>query len=194
MGVDAMRKDELNTWKFDYNYAQVSNDGVDTQKFALINLDYDRQFEEGSPWSYFAGVSFLTDAFRDFDFRLNVFNGLGYKWIDTDQTLLRTRAGAGVSREFGGADDDWKPELVLGLDLNRTLTETQKCGIKLDYFPSFADFQNDYRLVADLFWEMQLKQPNFFLRLSAIDYYDSTPGPAEPNDLFYALQLLWKLK
>ena len=191
MGVDSLRQAGVHTWNMDFDYAETTANGTNTQKFARINLDYDRAFDDGSPWSYFAKSTFLADALRDFDFRLNVSNGLGYKWIDTDDMLFQSRVGFGTSREFGGADKDWKPELVLGLDYRKSINDTQECGFTVDYFPDVTDFK-DYRLVADAFWQIQIKNPDFYLRLSAIDNYDSTPGPAKANDCFYGVQLLWK--
>jgi hypothetical protein len=191
MGVDAFRKTGVHTWNMDFDYAQVSNNGVDTQKFAQWNLKYDRAFDDGSRWSYFAGTTVMADALRDFDFRLNLTNGLGYKWVDTDDMMLQSRVGGGASREFGGADKDWKPELLFGLDYHKSITDTQECGFTFDYFPDVSDF-TDYRTVADLFWQIQIRNPDFYIRFSAIDNYDSTPGPAKSNDLLYAVQLLWK--
>lgn len=191
MGVDALRKSGVHTWNIDFDYAQVTTDGDNTQKFARVNLDYDRAFEDGSPWSYFAGTTLLADAFRDFDLRLALFNGLGHKWVDTDDTLFQGRLGFGTSTEIGGADDEWKPELLFGVDYRKTISDTQECGITVDYFPNVSDF-NDFRLVTDVFWQIQIKNPDFYLRLSAIDNYDSTPGPARSNDLLYGAQLLWK--
>lgn len=191
MGVDVLRKAGAHTWNLDFDYAQVSSNSVNTQKFARADLDYDRAFDEDSPWSYFAGTSFLADAFRDFDFRLALNNGIGYKVIDTDDTLLMGRLGFGTSKEFSGADDEWKPELLVGVDYRKTINEIQECGVTVDYFPNVSEF-SDYRLVTDVFWQIQIKNPDFYLRLSAIDNYDSTPGPSKSNDLLYGAQLLWK--
>lgn len=191
MGVDMTRKADVHTWVVDFDYARVETDGTRSQNFALLTADYDRQFEEGSPWSLFGQGSVLVDEFRDFDYRLAFNGGLGYKWIDTDDLLFQTRTGFGTSSEIGGADDEWKPELVLGFDLRKTLSEEQTCGVSVDWYPNVSDF-GDYRLVTDAFWQIKIASPDFFLRLSAIDYYDSTPGTAQPNDLFYGAQLLWK--
>jgi hypothetical protein len=72
------------------------------------------------------------------------------------------------------------------------LTERQKIKGKLDYFPAWDDF-GDYRLVADVSWEILLDgSENFSLKVAATDRYDSTPQGALANDLYYSLLLLYK--
>ncbi len=68
--------------------------------------------------------------------------------IVTPITKLRGRFGAGVSREFGSADDDWKPEADLGIDFEHKISDRQRFEFTTDYYPTWKDF-SDYRLVAN---------------------------------------------
>jgi hypothetical protein len=103
------------------------------------------------------------------------------------------RLGGGTSREFGGPDDRWVPESLLGVEYNRQLFQTQKLYAKLDYFPEW-DQAGEFRIVADAGWEIELVQPsNLSLKLSANDRYDSTPNGAEPHLVNYSVLLLLKL-
>ncbi len=191
-GLDLKRKTALREVIVDFNYALTSVDAVQTQNFWQLNLKNDRSFEEGSPWSIFTNFNILADQFQAFDYRVALNSGIGYKWIDNESALLRNRVGFGASREFGGPNDDWTPELVLGVDFMRQITTNQKVGGTVDYFPNISDFA-DFRLVADVYWEMLIDpEANLSLKLNVIDRYDSTPEGAEANDIFYNFSLLWK--
>ena len=191
-GWNLLRKTDLREVTMDFNYALSSTDGVQTQNFWQLDLKHDRIFAEGSPWSFFTNANFLSDQFQAFDLRVALNSGIGYRFIDTEDALLKSRVGAGASREFGGPNDDWTPELVLGLDFKRQITARQSVGGSIDYFPSFEDF-SDYRIVSDLWWELLIdEEANLSLKFNVIDRYDATPEGAEPNDIYYSVLMLWK--
>ena len=175
----------------EFTYARTETNSVKTQHNGLFRLEYERLFE--SPWTWWTRLGGEYDEFKAFDLRLALNTGLGYRFIDTDITKLKGRIGAGVSREYGGPNDDYVPEATFGLDFERKLTERQKFTTTMDYFPEFEDFTN-YRLVTLAGWELVLDaESNLSLKLTLIDRYDSTPEGRKPNDLDYALLLLWKL-
>ncbi len=118
--------------------------------------------------------------------------GLGYHLIKTEGAKLTGRFGAGTSREFGGPNDKWVPEAILGMDYEHKLTRRQKLSGSFDYFPDWGDFM-DYRLVTQASWELLLdEETNLSLKVGLIDRYDSTSEGRKPNDLDYFLTLLWK--
>ena len=187
------RKTDLSEVALNMTYAKASANRIETQNFGQLNLNLNRLFAEGSPWSVYTNTYLLYDEFRPFDLRLAINSGIGYKWIDTDKTMFRSRFGAGVSREFGGPNNQWTPEANFGLDLNHQLTERQKFSAVVDYFPAWNDFM-DYRLVSSLSYELLLDEANnLSLKLSILDNYDSTPGTSQPNDINYGLLLLWSM-
>ena len=113
--------------------------------------------------------------------------------MDTDTTQFRPRFGSGVSREFGGVDEEWKPEAVFGFDFTRQISSRQEFKATVDYFPVWGDFA-DYRLLTDISWELVLDEVNnLSLKVGVIDRYDSTPNGAQPNDVDYSVLLLWSL-
>jgi putative salt-induced outer membrane protein YdiY len=190
-GASLERETDTNIWKSELIYAKTEADSVKTQHEALLRLRYERLFE--SPWTWYVRFEALYDEFRAFDLRLVLNTGLGYRFIDTDVTKLASRAGAGVSRELGGPSDDYVPEANFGLDFERQITERQKLTFVADYYPDWRDFTN-YRLVSDLAWVLLLDEASDLnLKVSVIDQYDSTPEGRKPNDLTYAILLLWKL-
>ncbi len=191
-GMNLKRKTDIDETKFDVTYLKASANGIEAQHNAIQNLGYERSFGD-SRWSWFAKEFAEYDEFKAFDLRIALNGGLGYKFVDTDITKLKGRVGSGVSHEIGGPNDDWVAELVYGADFERKLTERQKLSLTVDYFPEWGNVSN-YRLVTDFGWEVLLDEAhNLNLKLSVNDRYDSTPNGREPNDINYALLLLWKL-
>lgn len=190
-GFEIKRKTKQHTLQIDLEYRQASSGRLTTEDNGRLNVDYDRHIAE-TPWSAFNKFGLEWDAFKAFDLRMNANGGVGYHWLRSDEATLVTRLGAGASKEFGSPDDDWSPEAVFGISAERRLSKRQKLKGKIDYFPTWEDF-NDYRIVADASWEMLIDgSENLSLKISATDRYDSTPQGARPNDVYYSILLLYK--
>ena len=191
-GFEASRETEKMNWDIQFTYAKTEANNVETQHNSLLLSDWDFKLENPR-WSWFNKLGLEYDEFKNFDLRLFLNTGLGYLLVDNEITQLRGRLGSGTSREFGGVDEQWKPEADFGADFNHQLTPRQKLSILFDYFPTWDDF-SDYRLITNASWEMVLDETsNLSLKLLVIDRYDSTPNGAQPNDVDYALLLLWKM-
>jgi hypothetical protein len=170
---------------------KTNTNGEETQNNTLLYYDYEL-FLGASPWSLFVKSGLEYDEFKAFDLRLFVNSGLAYKFIRTKELTTGVRFGVGTSREFGGPDDRWVPELLFGFDHEHQVNKRNKVSFKADYYPEWSDFEN-YRVVLDASWEYLFDEAgNLSVKLSAIDRYDSTPNGAKPNDLNYALLLMYK--
>lgn len=190
-GGDLKRETETNIWEVDLSYAKTSSNSIETQHNALFNAKHEYLFV--SPWTLFTRFGTEYDEFKAFDLRLSLNTGLGFRHVDSEFTKFKSRAGVGVSREYGGPSDDYVPEATFGLDFEHQINERQKFTAIIDYFPDWRDFA-DYRLVTDVGWEVLLDEAaHLSLKLSVLDRYDSTPNGRKPNDIDYALLLLWKL-
>lgn len=196
-GLEMKRKTDDYTLALDIDYrlANTRNRATNlrevTEDSGRLNLDYDRLLGD-SPWSAFGKFGLEFDEFKAFDLRVNINGGVGYHWIRNDRTTLVTRFGAGASREFGAPVDRWTPEGVFGFEADHQLNNYNKLKAKIDYFPSWEDF-DDFRLVTDLGWEILLNEAeNLSLKLALTDRYDSTPQGAKPNDVYYSLLFLVK--
>ena len=194
MRIGAHLKRETKRWKFDSSLVYNKNhaNGIETQNNGKVDSRLDRIIGE-TRYTWFVLENMIYDEFQSYDIQLSLNSGLGYQWIKTPITDLMTRLGAGATREFGGVDNDWEPQALLGLDLAHSLTATQRLTAKVDYFPEWEDRRN-YRVVSDLGWQVDLDRPkNVSLKVSVIDRYDSTPNGREANNLDYAVVLIWKL-
>lgn len=181
-------------WKIDSSlvYNKNHTNGVETQNNGKIDVRADRILNE-SRWTLFLLDNLIYDEFQAFDVQLSLNGGVGYKLVDTEFIDLLSRVGAGATREFGGVNDDWQPTALFGLDYDHQITKMQRATAKVEYYPEWEDFRQ-YRVVSDLGWQINLDQPkNVSLKFSIIDRYDSTPDGAKPNNLDYAVLLIWGL-
>jgi putative salt-induced outer membrane protein YdiY len=181
-------------WKFDSSLAYNKNhsNGVETQNNGKHDLRLDRILAE-SPWTLFVLENLIFDEFQSWDLQLSLNTGVGYQLFKTPTLDLLTRVGFGATREFGGLEEDWQPTALLGLDYNHQITKMQKLTGKVDYYPEWEDFRQ-YRVVSDVGWQVDLDRPkNVSLKFSLIDRYDSTPDGSVPNNLDYAVLMIWKL-
>ena len=141
--------------------------------------------------SWFNQVQVETDRFKAYDYRIALHTGLGYEMYKNDAGFLNLRVGAGASSEVGGANDDWIPELQLGADWERKLSEAFKLFATVDYYPSFEDFA-DYRLVTNTGLEYVVDaERNINFRMFALNRYDSTPPVGnKKNDIDYGMAIV----
>jgi putative salt-induced outer membrane protein YdiY len=185
-------KRETDRWKIDSSlvYNKNHSNGVETQNNGKIDARADRTIAE-SRWTIFALENLIYDEFQAYDVQLSLNGGVGYRLIDRETLDLIARFGAGATREFGGVDNDWQPTSLIGLDYEHQITKMQRAVAKVEYYPEWEDYRQ-YRVVTDLGWQIDLDRPkNVSIKLSAIDRYDSTPDGAEPNNLDYAVLLIW---
>jgi putative salt-induced outer membrane protein YdiY len=172
---------------------RTNTSGESTQNNAQFDVRNDWLLDDKSPWTLFAASNVFYDEFQAFDVQTNANSGVGYRFVHDPDLGLIGRLGAGASREFGGPDDRWVPESLVGFEYSQKFASTQKLYAKLDYFPEW-DQVGEYRIVADAGWEIELIQPsNLSLKIAANDRYDSTSNGADPHLVNYSVLLLLKL-
>jgi len=170
---------------------QKSANGATTANTALIDGRIEWPMPQ-SRWNYFLHSLTEYDQFKAFRYRFSADTGLGYEFIQNDLTTLLGRAGLSASKEVGGNDGNFKPELIFGGEFKHKFNPTHSVSAKVDYFPNVTRF-SDFRLNSQASWEIALSQAwGLSLKLSIIDRYDSTPQGARPNDLDYSTLVLWQ--
>ena len=192
-GAYIKRESRFSKLDFSSDYNLTMNGGKSTQDNAQLDVTQDWLIDESSPWTLFAATDVFFDKFAAYDLQTNMNLGVGYRFVHTPELELMARLGGGALREFGGPENEWKPESLLGFEYSQKVTQTQKFYGKLDYYPEW-DQVGEYRLVADTGWEIELVQPsNLSLKISATDRYDSTPDGVNPHLVNYSVLLLLKL-
>lgn len=171
------------------SYFYSSNATTKTTDRFFGQARQERKFERPG-WSLFYQVGYEWDRFKAFDYRIALHSGLAYEVFKYDDRFLKLRMGAGASREVGIPGSEWVPELQLGGDWERQLTETLKAFATVDYYPSFEDF-SDYRLNTHAGVEFCIDaERNIKFRMFALDRYDSTPAAGnKSNDIDYGMAL-----
>lgn len=189
-GAKVRRESEQTIQKIELLYLDKSNQGVRTALSALLDGRQEWKLRD-ERYTYFVHGLMEYDEFKAFDVRLSADTGLSRKLISTDAQRLSGRLGASASREVGGPDDEWIPELLIGTEYDYKIDDRQKITFEATYYPDITDFEN-FRLNSKASWEMVINPDwGLSLKLSAIDRYDSTPSGAAPNDLDYSFLLLW---
>jgi putative salt-induced outer membrane protein YdiY len=191
LGAHATRKTACDALTLDFIYAKSTQNGVETENKALFSGRNEWLFGD-DPWFLYAYATAEYDAFQAWDVRVTGGFGCGYKWIKNDRTSLATRMGAGFSREIGGPENRFAPELNFGLDFEHKLTERQKFTATVDVFPDLGEF-GEYRANVKAAWECLIDPAhNLSLQIGVLDRYDSTPEGAHRNDIDYFGLLVWK--
>lgn len=191
-GVNAKRTTSKyeSTARLVYTYANKDGDKTESKAQALLRNDW---LIANSKWRIFGQGTFDYDEFQEWDYRISAHAGAGYQFVKTDKTSLVGRVGVGASKEFGSEADEVIPEGLLGADFGYQLTARQKLTASIDYFPSFEDPAEDYRIVARAGWEVLVDpETKMSLKIGVEDRYDSTPGDNfKSNDIDYFALLVW---
>jgi putative salt-induced outer membrane protein YdiY len=191
-GFHAARKTESNILTLGLDYNKSTAQTVPTAN----RLFFEGRFEwliHDSRWSWFVHETIEYDEFQSFDVRDTSDIGLGYRLIKSDSATLIGRFGGGFSHEYGGPENGlYIPEMVYGLQLEQKISKRQKFLAMMEYAPDVSDFLR-YRVRSQAALEVLLDEDrNLSLRMGVLEVYNSHPNGARPNDLDYAVVLLWK--
>ncbi len=183
-GIDLDFEDDRRRWAVDGRYFFASTDGLTEENQFRATVDRDWLLP-GSPWFWFAQGQYDWDEFEAWDHRLKAFGGPGRTLVKRERFELLARLGAGLVKEFGGADD-LRPEVVFRLSGKWALAEGQTLTLDNAVFPSLdtlGEFRNVTR--AELAVQLTAESP-FHLKLGIENEYESQAEPGtKKNDLQY---------
>lgn len=147
----------------------------------------------GSPWRWYVGTNWLYSEDENWDVRGLLNAGPGYDIIMNDWTELLGFTGLGVSREFGGDDDDFHPEWIIGYDWKQKLTDHWKMAWKSTYFQKLDD--GEFRFETELNFDYKfVEDSDLALRFGIKERYNSDPDDGDDKDDFtYWLSLVYEL-
>jgi hypothetical protein len=142
--------------------------------------------------SYYAQGTLEYDEFRTIDWRLGAHNGVSYTVFNDGSTLLKIRGGIGTDREWGGSSPPWVAEAQFGGDFEYKITPRTMLAAAADYYPDISYFGN-YRVRVRVSFDISLDPDlNLFLRLGAMDRYDSVPYCSKKNEIDYFGTLMFR--
>jgi len=184
LGNDFERKTDSNLFTTNVNYSYSNQNSIVSQNRALWNMRDEILFGK-SPWTLFASSQLEYDQFRDVEFRLGIYGGVGYTIFNDDVTTMKARVGAGAARQIGGPQDRWVPEGLLGWECTHKFTDRQRFIAAVDVYPSLAYF-GQYRVRARAAYEIIVAPEwGLTLRIGIQDRYDTNPGDSKRNDFDY---------
>jgi len=188
-GARLERRAPGSTTRITASYLLTQADGDRTANRLTANARNDWRIRE-SRLSYFAQVGAEVNEFRDFDWRLTGGAGISAQLIDREKTRLDVRVGGGFSRDFGGPDERFAPELITGLEFEHRLTDRQRFELTAELFPDLDDW-GEFRSVVRPAWEFKLDEAtNLSLRIGLEHRYESNTTRDEPSDLDYFATLV----
>lgn len=136
-------------------------------------------------WDWFLQGRAEWDEFEEWDYRLSLSTGPGYRFIDEEKTFLRGYLGAGVAREFGSDRTELIPEALAGFQFWRKINDHLKWVANGEIYPDLIEF-GEFRAWAETSLDINLSEPNnLVLRVGIRDEYDSLSTRERKNDLFY---------
>ena len=86
-GFDAKRKTDLNIIDLDLDYHKKTADNEETANRMFLDSRYEL-LNGDSPWTSFVHQTTEYDEFKAYDVRVSLDTGIGYQFIDNDQTTL----------------------------------------------------------------------------------------------------------
>lgn len=186
----ANRETSANTTNFISNYFYGRSNSTTVNDRAFGQIRRERKLNE--VWSLYFQGALEFDRFKDFDFRIALHSGFSREIYKNETGFWKARVGAGASKEVGAVNAEWVPELQIGTDWERQLTETTKIFAIFDYFPSLADF-GDYRANTNVGLNFLVDAPHqVSFRIFAQNRFDSTPPPGNNrNDIDYGAALVF---
>ncbi|MCE5268469.1 MAG: DUF481 domain-containing protein, partial [Planctomycetaceae bacterium] len=191
-GFHATRKAAANIFTINLDYNKRTAQEISTANRAFFDGRFERMIGQ-SRWSWFVHETVEYDEFQSFNVRDTSDAGVGYRIIKDEKGTLIGRVGSGFSHYFGGPDNgEYIPEAVFGTQVERQVSRRQKLYGVVEYAPDLTGFAR-FRMRLQAAWELLLdEERNLSLRAGVLDLYDSVPNGAKPNDVDYALTLLWK--
>lgn len=190
-GVGLARETELSTLTLEANYRYASEDGSSTTNRLFGKERFDRKLALDSRWSWFVQSTQEFDQFKDYDFRLTLSGGLAYQFIDTERTKLKGYAGLGLGREFGGSDNSLQYFGLIGAEFTHKINERVTFNALAEYEPRLDVFP-EYRARAKASLDVMLNdEGNLKLSLGVEDQYNSDPGDAKHNDIYYFAAIVY---
>ncbi len=171
-----------------YNSSEDGGEQSRNELFAQFNRDF---LIPSSTRFYFTEGRYDWDEFEDWDYRLSFGGGIGSQLIKTDDWAVNGRTGLGISKEFGGEDDEWVPEGILGIESNWAIAERHSLEFKNTLYPSLKEI-GEFRNITALNWKVGLDQLNGVdFKVGLKNEFDSnTSGDSRKNDFKYHLSLV----
>jgi len=190
---DADYKDVNKRWDIGAQFNFSQKDGQTTHDDFNIFATRDWLLPN-SQWLYFASGKFDRDEFKSWDYRVTGIAGVGYEFIEDENFSLVGRTGIAGKKNYGSDDDNFEPELMIGLDTDWTISKVQSLTFKTEFFIPFEQV-DDYRNLSKLDWKFKLDSVmDLSFKLGLENEYESVVDAGTKHDNFrYRAAIVWGL-
>lgn len=173
-------------------YRLSQTDGDNTENRFRFDLSNDWLPPEGSKIRWWARGAYEYDEFQAWDHRVSASGGIGYELINNDKHTLVGRLGLGGSQTFGDDNEEFRPEVVAGLDYAYQIKDNQRfvAGTEILLDVSDTDF---WRTNSFARYEALIDPTSGLNFKTGITHrYDSEPGgDVDKSDFEYFATLGW---
>lgn len=183
--------EEVERFRFFSRYRLETDEG-DRTKNDWYNSAIQEWFLPDHPrWSVFVQGELEYDEFQDWDVRAAGFVGLGYILIDEEDTKLRGRAGVGGSYEWGGADEEFTPEALIGYDFSHDFNERSRIVSIGNLYPNLEE-GGEFRSYVNAAYEIDMTDDKAWSFRIGIEHEYDTLSEARNWDLDYYAAIVTK--
>jgi len=184
-------EDNHKRWDFGAYYNFSEKEGDKTRDDLRMNLTRDWLLPD-SQWFYFITGQYDQDKFKSWDYRITGIVGAGYEFIETENFSLIGRTGLAAKKNYGSEDDDFEPELMIGLDTDWTISKVQSLIFKTEFFLPFEQ-ADKFRNLSRLDWKFKLDTAmDLSFKLGLENEYETIVDNDEKhNDFRYRAALVW---
>lgn len=189
-GLAGLYEDPERRWIVDAVYNRSTTSGTVSENNLYLDVTRDWLLPD-EDYFFFATGRWDWDDFQDWENRLSGAGGMGYQFIKRDDLDVLGRLGIGGSQTFGGTNDEFVPEALIGLDARYKINGRQSILFSNTYYQGLNDL-GEFRNLTKAEWRMKLDDEGMALKIGAENEYQSRPGgTAKRDDLKYYLSLAW---
>ena len=184
-------KDKEKRWNINMFYYYAAEDNSTTDNRFTANLLREWLLAD-SDWFYFANGGYDWDQFKDWDHRIRLGGGSGYRFIDSENVDLSSKQGLNVNYSlFRKQKNTLKLEALLGIFWHWKISGKQSIDLSNVLYPALTNL-GEYRNVTKFEWLHNLDYYHgLAIKLGFRNEYDSTES--DKNDLRYYLNIVWGL-
>jgi putative salt-induced outer membrane protein YdiY len=189
LGLEFQYEDDKDRWHFNTIYDLDRSEHETSENKAYTTLTKDWLLKD-SKWFYFSYSGFDWDKFRDWDYRISQYGGIGYQLIKDEKWDVLGRLGLGVKHIIGDeVSDETTMEAPLGFAITRNMKDKHTIKFSNIFFPSLTNV-GEHRNVSDFNWNIKFDYyRGFGLKVGLRNEYDSTE--MSKNDLDYYTSITW---
>ncbi|HEY4490957.1 MAG TPA: DUF481 domain-containing protein [Acidobacteriota bacterium] len=160
-------------WKNAASFLYGRNSGVKNAESLFLGSRFEWNHQERI-FSFYE-MQYLTDEFKDYNYRISPAAGVGYKAYSSDSSLLSLLAGvSAVSIKYESIDDtESYAALKLGNQLSWKLSPTAEIKQALDFNMDFSNTERFF-LHFDVGISAAINE-NWSLKFSVLDNFDNKP-------------------